>query len=92
MDRIVGAMKKRGMRKQVTGTVVSDKMDKSVVVQVERLVKHKLYHKYIKRRSSFIAHDEKNECCFGDKVLIVESKPISKTKKWRLNKILDRAV
>lgn len=85
-------MKKHGIKRQVTGIVVSNKMDKTIVINVERLVKHKFYHKYIKRRSRFVAHDKNNECSFGDKVLIIESKPISKTKKWLVSKILDRAV
>ena len=74
------------------GFVVSDKMDKTAVVQVERLVKHPLYQKYIKRRSKFPAHDEKNQCTIGDKVLILESRPLSKTKKWRVSQILEKAV
>ena len=85
-------MKKIGIKRQVVGTVVSDKMNKTVVVNVERLVKHKRYHKYIKRCSRFVAHDKDNECCFGDQVLIIESKPISKTKRWLVSKILDRAI
>lgn len=84
--------KKRGMKRQLTGTVVSDKMDKTVVVLVERLVKHHLYHKYIKRRAKFAAHDEKNACHVGDQVVITESRPISKTKKWRVSKVLVKAV
>jgi len=71
-------MKNRGMSRQVIGTVVSNKMDKTVIVQVERLVKHPLYHKYIRRRAKFAAHDNKNACQIGDKVLITESRPISK--------------
>jgi len=86
------AMKKRGMKRQLTGVIVNDKMDKSVVVLVERLVKHKFYHKYIRRRSKFAAHDEQNACQIGDKVLITESRPISKTKKWRVSKIVQKAV
>ncbi len=86
------AMKKRGNKRQVTGTVVSDKMDKTVVVQVERMVKYPLYHKYIKRRSRFSSHDEGNACQVGDKVLITESRPISRTKKWRVSKILKKVV
>ncbi|MEE4357675.1 MAG: 30S ribosomal protein S17 [Desulfococcaceae bacterium] len=84
-------MKKRGMRRQLTGTIVSDKMDKTVIVLVERLVKHPLYHKYIRRRAKFAAHDEKNACRIGDKVLITGSRPISKTKKWRVSEILVKA-
>jgi small subunit ribosomal protein S17 len=85
-------MKKRGMQRQVVGTVVSDKMDKTVVVVVERLVKHSFYHKYVKRRSRFTAHDGGDACQTGDKVLITESRPLSKTKKWRVTKILEKAV
>ncbi len=85
-------MKKRGMKRQVVGTIISDKMDKTVVVLVERLVKHKLYHKFLKRRSKFAAHDETNSCRIGDKVLITESRPLSKTKKWRVSKIITKAV
>jgi len=72
--------------------IVSDKMDKTVVVLVERLVKHGLYHKYIRRRAKFAAHDENNTCRIGDKVLITESKPISKSKKWRVSEIVVKAV
>jgi small subunit ribosomal protein S17 len=85
-------MNKRGIKRQMVGTVVSDKMDKTVVVQVERLVKHKFYHKYIRRRTKFAAHDEKNSCKAGDKVLITESKPLSKTKRWRISEIVEKAV
>jgi len=85
-------MKNRGKRKQMAGTVVSNKMDKSIVVLVERLVKHRLYKKYVRKRSKFSAHDEGNTCQVGDKVLITESRPLSKTKKWRLSKIVEKAV
>jgi small subunit ribosomal protein S17 len=85
-------MKKQGMKRQVVGTVVSDKMDKTVIVQVERLVKHQFYKKYIRRRSKFSAHDERNSCRTGDKVLITESRPLSRTKKWRVNQIVEKAV
>jgi small subunit ribosomal protein S17 len=85
-------MKKRGNQRQVIGTVVSDKMDKTTVVAVERLVKHTLYQKYVKRRSKFTAHDEANACRIGDKVLITESRPLSKNKKWRVSKIVEKAV
>ena len=71
-------IKTRGSKRQVVGTVVSDKMDKTVVVVVERLVKHRLYHKYIRRRAKFSAHDETNNCQVGDKVMITESRPFSK--------------
>jgi small subunit ribosomal protein S17 len=85
-------MKKRLLKRQVVGTVVSDKMDKTVVVLVERLVKHRLYKKYIRRRAKFAAHDENNASRIGDKVMIIESSPISKTKKWRVSKIVEKAV
>ncbi len=86
------AMKKRGMKRQVIGTIVSNKMDKTVVVQVERLVKHPLYKKYIRRRNKFVAHDNDNACNIGDKVLITESRPLSKTKRWRVSKIVEKAL
>lgn len=77
-------------RQRKIGMVTSDKMDKSIVVMVERLVKHPLYKKYIKRRSRFMAHDERNEAREGDIVLIEETRPISKRKRWRLVKIIER--
>jgi small subunit ribosomal protein S17 len=80
-----------GRRKQFIGIVVSDKMDKTVVVMVERLVKHPLYGKYIKRRKKYMAHDENNECRIGDKVLIEETRPLSRRKRWRVRQILERA-
>lgn len=76
----------------MVGTVVSDKMEKTVTVLVERLVKHKLYQKYIRRRTKFAAHDEGNACQIGDKVLITESRPLSRTKKWRVSKIVEKAI
>lgn len=85
-------MKNRGQRKELIGTIVSDKMDKTVVVLVDRLVKHPLYHKYIRRRSKFSAHDEGNSCQIGDKVRITESRPLSRTKKWRVSEILEKAL
>jgi small subunit ribosomal protein S17 len=85
-------MKNRGMKRQLIGTVVSDKMDKTAVVQVERLVKHPLYKKYIRRRNKFAAHDKDNSCNIGDKVLITESRPISKLKRWRVTDIIEKAV
>jgi small subunit ribosomal protein S17 len=80
-----------GRKKQFIGIVVSDKMDKTVVVMVERLVKHPLYGKYIKRRKKYMAHDENNECQIGDKVLIEETRPLSKRKRWRVREILEKA-
>ncbi len=85
-------MKQRGKKRQLLGTVESDKMNKTVVVLVERLVKHSLYEKYIKRHAKFSAHDENNDCKIGDKVLITESRPLSKTKKFRVSKIVEKAV
>ena len=85
-------MKERKVTRQMIGTVVSDKMDKTVIVLVERLVKHRLYHKYIRRRSKFAAHDEENAARTGDKVLIAQSKPLSKTKRWRVSKIVEKAL
>jgi small subunit ribosomal protein S17 len=85
-------MKKRGINRQLVGTVVSDKMDKTAVVQVERLVKHPLYKKYIRRRNKFAAHDNDNRCNIGDKVLITESRPISKLKRWRITDVIEKAV
>lgn len=79
-----------GKRKQFIGTVVSDKMDKTVVVMVETLVKHPLYGKYIRRRKKYMAHDENNECKIGDKVLIEETRPLSRRKRWRVRQILER--
>lgn len=80
----------RGTRKTRIGVVVSDKMNKTAVVAVERLVKHPTYKKYIKRTSKFKAHDEKNECKVGDKVKIIETRPLSKTKRWRVVEILEK--
>lgn len=85
-------MKKQGTKRQLVGTVTSNQMDKTVRIQVMRLVKHKLYQKYIKRRANFSAHDHKNECSIGDKVMISETRPISKTKKWRVINIIEKAV
>jgi small subunit ribosomal protein S17 len=85
-------MKTRGMKRQVNGIIVSNKMDKTVVVQVERLVKHPLYKKYIRRRNKFKAHDNDNACGIGDRVEISESRPLSKTKRWRVVRIIEKAV
>ena len=82
----------RGIRKRKTGVVISDKMDKTVVIQIERLVSHPVYKKYVKRRNKIMAHDEKNEYKIGDKVEIVETRPTSKDKRWRVNKLISRPV
>lgn len=79
----------RGHRRTQTGVVVSDKMEKTVVVKVDRLVKHTKYNKYIKRSVKYKVHDELNSCKAGDKVQIVECRPLSKDKRWALRQILD---
>ncbi len=79
------------MKKEMLGLVVSDKMDKTIVVEVERFVKHKLYNKRMKMRKKFKAHDEKNEAKAGDRVKIVENRALSKTKSWRFTEIIERA-
>lgn len=84
--------KQRGNRSTRTGIVVSDKMDKTVVVRVDQVVKHRVYKKYIKRTINFKAHDELNSCGAGDKVLIVECRPLSKDKRWRVREVLEKAV
>lgn len=78
-------------RKSKIGTVVSNKMDKTVTVTVERLVLHPVFKKYHKRRSKFKAHDEKNQCQIGDQVEIIESRPLSKTKRWSVQSIVKKA-
>lgn len=81
----------RTLRKTRVGTVVSDKMEKTIVVAVEDNVKHPLYKKVVKHTERFKAHDENNECKEGDRVLIMETRPLSKDKRWRLVKILEKA-
>ncbi|MFQ5786859.1 MAG: 30S ribosomal protein S17 [Thermodesulfobacteriota bacterium] len=83
---------RRGNAKTRVGVVLSDKMDKTVIVDVIQIVNHPTFKKPIKRNSKFKAHDEKNECRIGDKVLIIESRPLSKTKKWRVSKVLERSI
>lgn len=80
-----------GMRKRFVGEVVSDAMDKTVVVRVERITEHPLYKKRIRRSVKFKAHDENNMCSVGDKVLIEETRPLSKTKRWRVVALLEKA-
>jgi len=82
----------RGKYKTKIGTVVSDKMDKTVVVDVVQIKKDPVYKKAVKRNTSFKAHDEKEECKVGDKVLLIETRPYSKTKRWRVSKILERGI
>jgi small subunit ribosomal protein S17 len=83
--------KKRGMPKTQVGVVTSNKMQKTVVVQVERLVRHAKYKKYVRRLVKFKAHDEKQECQVGDRVLLIESRPLSREKRWRVEEIIERA-
>ena len=80
----------RGSRKSLAGIVVSNKMEKTALVLVERLTKHRTYGKYIRRRSKYMAHDPQNNCRIGDKVRIVESRPISKRKRWQVIEILTK--
>ena len=79
-------------RKTLSATVVSDKMDKTVVVIASRLVQHRAYRKFIDYRKKFKAHDEYNECQIGDTVMITESRPLSRTKRWRVSKVVEKAV
>jgi len=81
----------RNLRKTRTGVVRSSKMDKTITVAVERRVKHPIYGKFVKKTTKFHAHDEKNECTVGDIVKIMESRPLSKTKRWRLVEIVEKA-
>lgn len=81
----------RTVRKEKIGLVVSDKMNKTIIVAVERKVKHPMYGKFIKKTTKFAAHDENNDAHLGDKVLIMETRPLSKTKRWRLVRVVERA-
>ncbi len=85
------AEKRQTSRRTFIGTVVSNKMDKTVVVMVERLVRHQDYGKYIRRRKKYMAHDEENACQAGDRVLIEETRPLSRRKRWRVRQILEKA-
>lgn len=82
---------KRNLRKERIGLVVSNKMDKSIVVAVKRKVKHPIYGKFVKKTTKFYAHDEENSCNIGDTVRIMETRPLSRTKNWRLVEIIERA-
>lgn len=84
-------MEVRNLRKERTGRVVSNKMDKSITILVESKVKHPIYGKFVSRSAKFMAHDEKNECGIGDLVTIMETRPLSKNKRWRLVEIIERA-
>lgn len=84
-------MEERNLRKERIGVVTSDKMDKSIVVSIQRKVKHPKYGKFVKKTTKFVAHDEKNESNIGDTVRIMETRPLSKTKNWRLVEVIERA-
>ena len=84
-------MEERNLRKEKTGRVVSNKMDKSITVLVETKMKHPLYGKFLSKSNKFMAHDEKNECGIGDTVRIMETRPLSKDKRWRLVEIIEKA-
>lgn len=82
----------KGKKKELKGLVISDKMDKSVIVQVERYIQHKMYKKFIKQYKKYHAHDETNECRIGDEVQIIETRPLSKLKRFRVTRITKKAV
>lgn len=84
-------MESRNLRKERVGQVVSNKMEKSITITVQRKVKHPIYGKFIGKTSKFTAHDENNECTIGDTVRIMETRPLSKNKRWRLVEIIERA-
>ena len=85
-------MEERNLRKVMIGTVVSDKMDKTVVVAVETSVRHKVYKKTVKRTYKLKAHDEENACQIGDKVKVMETRPLSKDKRWRVVEVVEKAI
>ncbi|MCH7962805.1 MAG: 30S ribosomal protein S17 [Bacteroidetes bacterium] len=84
-------MEQRGLRKTRVGVVVSDKMDKTITIAIERKVPHPIYRKYFKKTTKLMAHDEKSECRVGDKVKVMETRPLSKNKRWRLIEIVEKA-
>jgi small subunit ribosomal protein S17 len=84
-------MEQRGLRKTRVGIVVSDKMDKTITIAIERKVPHPIYRKYFKKTTKLMAHDEKSECRVGDKVKVMETRPLSKSKRWRLIEIVEKA-
>jgi small subunit ribosomal protein S17 len=84
-------MVERNLRKTRIGLVTSNRMDKTITVAVERKVKHPIYGKFVKKTTRFHAHDEKNECTIGDTVRIMETRPLSKTKRWRLVEVVEKA-
>jgi len=84
-------MAERGRQKTLVGVVTSDKMEKTVIVMVKRLVLHPIYKKYVRKRKKIKAHDEQNQCHMGDKVLLIETRPLSREKRWRVKEVLERA-
>ena len=84
-------MEQRGLRKTRVGIVVSDKMDKTITIAIERKVPHPIYKKYFKKTTKLMAHDEKSECLVGDKVKVMETRPVSKSKRWRLIETVEKA-
>jgi small subunit ribosomal protein S17 len=84
-------MAEQGNKRTIKGVVTSDKMDKTIVVKAVRLVKHPIFHKYVRKHVKYKAHDEQNQCKIGDTVLIIEARPMSKDKRWRMLEILERA-
>jgi small subunit ribosomal protein S17 len=84
-------MAERGKQKTRVGVVTSDKMEKTVIVMVNRLVLHPIYKKYVRKRKKIKAHDEQKQCHLGDKVLLIETRPLSREKRWRVKKVLERA-
>jgi len=84
-------LSERGQKRTIKGLVVSNKMDKTIVIRAERLVKHPLFHKYTRKHVKYMAHDEKNECKLGDTVIIMESRPLSRLKRWRMLNIVAKA-
>lgn len=90
-EKISKVPMERNLRKERVGLVVSNKMEKSIVVQIERKVKHPKYGKFVRRTTKLVAHDEQNECNIGDTVKVMETRPLSKNKCWRLVEIIERA-
>jgi small subunit ribosomal protein S17 len=84
-------MAERGNKRTIKGVVVSGKMDKTIVVKAEHLVKHPVFHKYVRKHVKYKAHDEQNQCKVGDIVMIIETRPVSKEKRWRMLEILEKA-
>ena len=84
-------MAERGLRRKLVGTVISNRMEKTALVLVERLTRHATYRKYVRKRAKYMAHDPENMCQVGDKVRIVESRPISKSKRWRVGEIVEKS-